>query len=265
MINLVNAIALRENMVRLWFDVPVYVTNVLDPGDATDPARYSFEADADSVGSDGLAPREVRPALIEASSDVTLDVWTDRRLSPFPSTYLVSVNGLLESPTLEVLNNYRASFFGLRAGVPVPSPDMAISNADFANPQTLSGALDPLPNPGDSVLGTLPVDETGDLAKDEGLQSYKKRVFRRLTTKKGRFRHLPDYGTIVLDSVKMLARPGLLGQISADAEEQIKQEPETVAVQVRIVRQGELAFYRIRVRCSFGATIDMSVPIAITG
>lgn len=262
-ISLVTSLAIRENVVRLTFDTAVYYTNVLDPSDASNPARYTITGKSDTVGSDGLPPRGVFAALAEHPSPTVIDVWTDRRLSPYPSRYTITLNGIVADGTLDPLNVYTSEFYGLRAGKPKPTPDLAISNADIANPQTLSGALDPLSLPTDSVLGTLPVDDTGDLAKDEGLQSFKKRVLRRLTTRKGRFRHLPQYGTLAVESVKQLARPGLQASIAADAEEQIRQEPETVAVNVRIHMQGSVAYYRIRVRCSFGQTVDMLIPIAI--
>lgn len=262
-ISLVGSLAIRENVVRLTFDAVPYFSAVLDPGDASDPARYTITAKVDTIGSDGLAPRGVFSAMAEKVSSKVIHLWTDRKLSPYPSLYTVALNGILEDGTLDPLSVYQSEFYGLRAGRVVPTPDRAISNADLANPQTLSGALDPLALPTDSVLGTLPVDDTGDLAKDEGLQSFKKRVLRRLATRKGRFRHLPGYGTLALESVKHLARPGLMQAIAADAEEQIRQEPETVAVKVQIVTQGAIAYYRIRVRCSFGQTVDMTAPISI--
>ena len=264
-ISLVDTLAIRENVVRLTFDVPVYFSAVLDPGDASNPARYTVTADPTSVGSDGLPPRGVFAAVAELVSPKVVHLWTDRKLSPYPSLYSISLNGIVEDITLNPLNVYQGTFLGLQQGRPAPTPDMAVSNADIANPQTLSGALDSLSLPGDSVLGTMPVDETGDLAKDEGLASYKKRVIRRVTTRKGRYRHLPNYGTRALESVKLLARPGVMQAIAADAEEQIRQEPETVTVRVQIVMQGSLAFYRIRARCSFGQTVNMTAPVLISG
>ncbi len=263
-IALVTTLAVRENVVRLAFDVPPYFSAVLDPGDASNPDRYSIIAKTDTVGSDGRPPRRVSGVLAELVEPAVIHLWTDRKLSPYPSRYTVVLNGVVDESFGPLIVN-QSEFYGLRAGRVVPTLDRAISNADIANPQTLSGALDPLALPNDSVLGTLPVDDTGDLAKDEGLPSYKKRVLRRLSTRKGRFRHLPNYGTLAIQSLKQLARPGLLQAIAADAEEQIRQEPETVAVKVQIVVQGAIALYRIRVRCSFGQTVDMTAPVAITG
>ncbi len=265
MINLLSALAVRENVVRLEFDVAPYFSSVLDPGDGSDPARYAITPDPSSRGNDGFPPRSVFVAMAQLSGPTSIDIWTDRKLSPFPAVYEVTVNSLLDAATLGNLNIYRATFLGLRAGRPSPQPQNVISNADIANPQTFRGALGSLSVPSDALLGTLPVDETGDLAKDEGLESYRKRVLRRLSTKKDRYLHLPGYGVLAVSSVKMLARPGTIQSIAADAEEQIRQEPETVDVRVDVVTQGSLAFYRIKVRCSFGQTVDLLAPIAITG
>ncbi len=263
--DLVDVLAVRENVLRLTFSSPIYFSSVLDPGDASNADRYAIIPDASSLGSDGQPPRPVLPRRAELFSSNQVDLWVDRRLSPCPSVYVVQVNGLVADDTFVPLRVITASCFGLRAGVPAPTPDNAFSNADIANPQTLSGALDPLPLPNDSVLGTLPVDDTGDIAKDEGLASYKKRVLRRLTTRKGKFAHLPDYGTLFVQSVKQLGRSGLLQQLAADAEAQVKQEPETVEASVQIIFFGGVAFFRVRARCSFGTTVNLLSPVNITG
>ncbi len=221
--------------------------------------------DATSVGSDGLPPRNVFVAQVDLLEPTVVQVWTDRKLSPFPTRYTINLNGILQDITLDPLLVFSAPFLGLQAGTPTPTRDNTISNADIANPQTLSGALDPLSLPTDSVLGTYPIDDTGDVAKDEGLASYKKRVLRRLSTRKGKFAHLPGYGTLAFESLKKLGLPAAYQQIAADAEAQIREEPETVAVQVKVTMQGGVAFYRIRVRCTFGATFDMTAPIQISG
>ena len=117
----------------------------------------------------------------------------------------------------------------------------------------------------EELLDKFQADSQGDLAFDEGLTSYRKRVFRRLTTKKGKFAHLPDYGVSVPSSVKQLGRAGVREQLAVDAEVQIKREPETVAVSVAIVEtQPEIYSYRIRARTSFGKTINFDVPTSFS-
>ncbi len=259
-ISLLSALALRENMVRLYFDGPVYYSRVLDHGDAFDVARYIFSFDPDSRDSYGSAPRGVLPAQVDRPEPDVLDVWVDRKLSSFPAVYLVDVNGLLHAETLEPLLLHSATFHGLQAGIAPPTMDAGISNRDLANPQVTTQT----PNP--AGLGTFPVDETGDWARDEGIVSYKKRCLRRLSTRKGAYKHLPNYGINAYQSVKALARPGLIEQMTKDAEDQIRQEPETIDVRVSVVRQGPLTYFRIRSRCSLGSgVVDFIAPVLISG
>jgi hypothetical protein len=252
-ISLVSALALRENMVRLTFDADIYYSAVLDSGDASDTARYLFTPDAASRGSDGLPPRFILAARADLFDARTIDLWVDRRFSPYPSRYIIDVNGLLEAVTLDPLVTHTASFLGCTRGVPQLTLEAGISNRDLANPQD---------NGTEASLGTFPVDDTGDIANDGGLIGYKKRVLRRLSTRKGRYKHLPNYGTLAYDSIKMLARPGVIQQIADDAESQIRQEPETTQVSVKVVMQGSLAFYRCKIRCTFGGPIELLTGVS---
>lgn len=97
-------------------------------------------------------------------------------------------------------------------------------------------------------LGKFQTDETGDLATVQGLRAYSDRVFRRLSTRKDKFGHLPGYGTLFAAYSKQLARTGVKELLALDAEEQIRQEPETTSVSV-IVRQDpnhpEVAYYDV--------------------
>jgi hypothetical protein len=113
-----------------------------------------------------------------------------------------------------------------------PSVELPSPNRDFSNPQSLFGAST-LSNPQVvQNLGVFPVSD-GDYAIDSGLQSYKKRCFRRLYTAVGGFLHLgPTYGVGIPQQGKKLARPSTINGIAASAEAQIGQEPETRACTV---------------------------------
>jgi len=133
-----------------------------------------------------------------------------------------------------------------------------LGNRDIANPQ--------LPGVGITAdqLGHFATDDTGDYGIDQGLASYKKRVFRRLMSKKGSFRHLPGYGVGIPSQVKRLARANLTDSIAADAEDQIRQEPETQSVSVTLTQSDDnpgLFFYRVRAKTSLGdANFDVPLP-----
>lgn len=117
----------------------------------------------------------------------------------------------------------------------------------------------------DQTLGTFRVDGSGDIANDVGLASYQKRCIRRLTTRRGRFAHLPNYGTDVAGSIKTLNRPGTREALALQAEDQLRQEPETVSARVNVVidpQHPELAYFRVVVVAGIRATrLQFDAPL----
>lgn len=242
-LQLLRAMAVRENVVRLEFNAAPLFTGTLEGGDAASVERYSVTTDPTSTGADGAQPRPVFPAAVEiaevtGSRGTMLDLTVDRSFSPWPSVYRVACNGL-RAVGGQLLDPASASrlFDGLSRGFMQPRVDLIVSSKDIANPQNRAGMLDPLPNTTDSlILGTIPVDAQGDLAFDDGVDSYRKRVFRRCMTRKGKFAWLPTYGVGLPDQVKQLGRPGVRDALTSDAEAQIRQEPETRDVSCRFRR-----------------------------
>lgn len=255
---LLDALAVRENSIRLTFSEPVQMSGLLDLFDGTLKDHYAFADDDTTFGLDGSPARRVRAVYaVPGPLDTQADVWIDRPLTPYPSRYEAFVEGVYSQAGVLLAGIQGAIFPGLYRGIVAATADLAVPSRDFANPQSLSGLLGALPG----RLGTLPIDETGDLAYDEGLASYKKRVFRRLSTRLGAYMHLPDYGVTIYQHVKQLARPGIVQQLAAEAEEQIRQEPETKSVSVSIMTDGSITYYRIRARTSAGQTLGMNVPV----
>jgi hypothetical protein len=264
---LLVALAVRENVVRLTFSVAPSLTGLLDQLDGTVAAHYTVDPIDGSFGADSLPARSVRVVEVMAGPLATqADLWLDRPLSPYPSQYVVTATGLFDYSGVPQSDPFVQSFAGLYRGLVPPSADLAVPSRDFANPQSFAGLIDPLPNTSDArQLGTYPIDETGDAAYDEGLASYKKRVFRRLSTRKGAYLHLPDYGVSFMQHVKQLARSGMIQQLATEAEQQIKQEPETLSCSVTIVQSGVLTLYRIVVRTSAGGQQTFHAPVQIQG
>lgn len=247
-LQLVDAVAIRENVVQLTFNQPVYFSELLDIPDGSIISKYTVAPVAGSVGIDGNPARPVNVAAValaqtpEDQGDLppgsqfgaVLDVTLDRPMSPFPCAYTITVSQLFDADLSVALDpghatlQYAAVF---KVFVP-PQISTPAFNRDFSNPQSLFGATN-LPNPQNVAnLGVFPISD-GDYAIDSGLQGYKKRCFRRLYTAVAGFLHLgPTYGVGIPQQGKKLARPATIAQLAASAESQIGQEPETKSVHV---------------------------------
>lgn len=91
---------------------------------------------------------------------------------------------------------------------------------------------------GDGELGaTLQVGSNGDYANQQGADLLRKLVERRLFTKPGDFKHLPDYG-LGLD-VKAPVPPGDLVRLKKEIEEQVLREPEFTSVVAGLTLTGD--------------------------
>jgi hypothetical protein len=272
-LDLLEVLAIRENVIRVRLNVSPKFTMLGDPNDASDARRYTVVPVVGSTGRDAEPTRPVTVIAVEQVNDegTILDLILDRPMSPEPGEYDVTLSGLVtavgEIPMLDTTRRYTALFKGL---VPL-IPEFIINNRDIANPQTRSGIFDPLPvvenQELDALLGTFREDSQGDIAFDEGLAGYRKRVMRRLTTRKGKFAHLPNYGVSMMTSIKQLARAGIREFMAEEAESQIRQEPETVDVSVALVVEAahpDITRYRIRARTNIGQLPDFNVPLSFS-
>lgn len=270
--NLSLAIAVRENVVELFFTAELEITGVLGANDAGDPLHYTITPVAGSVGYDGLPARTVTVLKVENVEDeghagTILDLTLDRALSPFPARYLVTVQNLV-TLTLVVLtpSNASANFYGVKQPERDPTPEGILPSRDIAHPDTLSSALDPLPNATDPlVLGTIPVDSSGDYATDEGIASMRKRIFRRLFALPNRFVHLgAGYGAGIQAFLKMISSPTVRQKVATAAEAQIGQEPDVAKVKVKIQfdrNRPDIARFVVLVKPTVGAPRRFDVPL----
>jgi len=226
-LHLLEAVAVRENMIRLAFSTAVRLFHDLAPRDGARIQKYAIKADVSTTGIDGKPARAVLPAkvelaLIENAGGAMVDVWTDRPLSHYPSLYTVTVLDLyaLTGAPLAIGSN-SASFFGVQAAIVAPIVDNLSVSSDIANPMSASPLL------ASQIAGSFVTDASGDYASDKGIASYKKRLFRRIFTRPGSFAHLPTYGIGLVDRVKKLGKPSERAQIEGEIETQVKREPET--------------------------------------
>lgn len=80
--------------------------------------------------------------------------------------------------------------------------------------------------------GAFTFEPTSDIAVHGGVESLKKRIYRRIITNPGGFVHLPAYGAGV--RVKALATSGRLAQIATDLAVQIQEEPDVQTANVQV-------------------------------
>lgn len=272
-LELLSALAIRENVVRLTFNVAPQYTKQLTPNDAANPARYQFTAQATPLGRDGEPARAVLPVLVErakvaGSFGAVLDVTLDRPMSPWPARYIVAVNQLVSiDGALLGVGKTSLTFDAVYRELRPQSASDPTPSRDIANPQTYSAQLDPLPQAGDPLaLGVIPIDASGDYAFDQGISQLRKRVYRRMLTRKGAFPALPNYGVGVPTYGKRLGVEGVRQQIADEAQKQIAQEPDVAAVSVTAVTSAQnpaVTIFRIKVRVAgSGGDVQFDLPFA---
>ncbi len=268
-LELVDVLPVAENLVRLYFNQAPYFSGYLDSYDAASRFRYSLSPVAGTVGSDGLPPRPVFPAVpavspLALSAGAAIDLTLDRRMSPYPAQYLVGVNGLRTAGGATLTPGFSSLVcYGLAAARVVQDRNMVSAAADFSNPQSQLSLGDNVPVGGAAVLGTYQYGSTGDYATDRGLASYRKRVVRRCAAMLGGFAHLPNYGLGAVGRVKQLDRGGTAEALAAQAEAQVKQEPETQDCKVTVERSAltpNVVVLRVRAIMRSGASVDLGIP-----
>lgn len=273
----VDAIAIRENVIRLEFDRKVSFTNLLGTDDASRVELWSITPVAGTVGLSGDPTRLVRVVQVTLSGEDDgvaiadrgrfLNLVLDRPMTPYPGEYVVSWFDVFSSD-LGSSSSGTANISSLYRLLEPPQLEVARPSKDFANPQTIGAATTSLPQPNAAfTLGTFGVDDTGDYALDEGVVNLKKRIIRRLVTRKGAFAHLPNYGVGIPEQAKKLGQAIVISKLKAEAEVQIAQEPDVLQSRVIVVINSEtpnLVRFRVAVKSKAGKPIAFEVPFDVT-
>ena len=262
---LVSVATVQENVVRATFDNPVNFTGVLDPKDAASPSNYVVSI-VSGIGLDGspVWPVSVVQALVVPGDLASVDIMLDRPMTPYPAQYSLVAANVWDVTKTRLLVPAAMVFYGVHQNI-VPATSLAQPQAiDIANPQTL-GAMGSLSNPNDPRnLGSIPVDSTGDYAVDQGVVSLKKRLLRRLFSKRGGFAHLPEYGVDAASYGKTLNNTSNRSRLSADSEQQLGSEPEVAQISVRAIPQSApgLIYLNVLVKTKQGQGMKLQVPVS---
>lgn len=270
-----TAIALAENLVQIQFTVPVYFSSLLDVGDASDPSHFVITPVAGTTGMDGNAVRPVTVASVaQSTTDIpagvafgaSLDLTLDRPMTPWPAQYSLVVSGVVAASDRAPIDpgHSSATFPAIFKRIIPPSIDLPAPTRDIANPSSLFGAQG-LPNPQNpALLGVFQVDDHHDYAIDSGLQSFKKRMYRRFVTKPGSFLHLgQSYGIGIPQEGKKLATASVQQRLSSQVETQLGQEPEVAACKCSTTNDVPgLVRFNVRVKLKSGKAFAYSVPFS---
>lgn len=234
-----SAEALRENVVRLGFGLPIYFSRRLDAFDGYDPRHYVVAPVAGTTDGNGDPTRAVNVVSVDLPDDASdyptppggagyfVDVSLDRPMSSYPSTYTITCTDLQDAARVQTLASQTLDFFGVYREIQAPILETAGLARDIANPQTVlalgaqGASVTPL-----VTFASYLAAEDGDYAYDSGDVSRKKRIIRRYLTKKGGFLWMPNYGIGVMEYAK---RPGTLariGELISTAKVQLEQEPD---------------------------------------
>lgn len=228
-----NAVAERENSILVTFTTPIYFSGLNDAKDSSILENWSIQT-IESVGYDGKPARLVQPIKIEYVDNITLRVWLDRPMTPYPSKYKIKATNIWTVSQTDQIDNCYNEFglYGSFANLQPNIQDQMVPQRDFASPQTKSSFLDPLPFIDPSLLGVYNIDDNGDYGFDEGITAYQKRIIRRIVTIKGSFVHLPGYGIGIQKYSKKLSRALDREKFAQDIKLQLLKEPESKKVQV---------------------------------
>ena len=266
---LLNAVAVRENCILAEFTIAPKFTRLLDSNDASNPFNYTMTAldvVRDRYDNVTRSVSVIEVEQVDGTDGTSLYLWVDRPMSSEPCMYELQIAGLKTEAGI-AFQDTTVSIVGLFKGVVPFLPSNAVNNRDIANPQSRSSLVGLPISSGQSIeelLGSFNIDAGGDIAIDEGIPGVHKRIVRRLTTKRGRFLHLPNYGVSVINSVKQLSRPGLRELLASEAESQIRLEPEVLSASVQIVVDTDnpsVARYKVRARTNFGEIPQFDVKL----
>jgi hypothetical protein len=205
--------ALVEAYPTNWRTVRVVLSEPPDsalyptrPGDALNPAVWSVIRDDNDFA--------YTIAVVAAVDSVTFDVTMIETLPSSLTDLTADIKGMI---------------WAQAANPAVISAQKRQVTTDLANPATQR------PFGGSGGGGTL-IIQGGDYANSTGAELVRKLLYRRLTTAKGAFFHLPDYGVSIL-SPKALLNPNDLVKVQAEVEAQCKLEPEVVAARAQLALQ----------------------------
>lgn len=253
-LELLSAAAVATNTVRVVLSTFPLAQSFIGVGDALNPNTWSIVRTDTGAAFDVMTVNQVSARTFDlviyerfASSLVQHQVSSTALVDPF--------SNLIQSPTSQ-------TFIGVVAVSESTQNAKTAANryalTDLANP--------PFPSRGSNVGGgTRVITASGDFASESGNSLVQKLVLRRLTTSKGGFFHLPDYG-VGIQPKRPIQSNDLL-TLKKQIEDQVALEPEVSAVSANLSLDlaNDILTIVLQVRTNLGQQMTISTQLSTAG
>lgn len=207
-----GAAAISERQVLVALSIQPLAISTIGTGDALNPATWSIERLDTQFFFTILA--------VEQISATQYSLYTLEKFGNALIDHRVATTSLLTPSMIPLTSPKNAIFQGCVAAKVKPTP---AAQGDLASVQLAASSLE-------GVLQVLP---GGDYVLQSGSSLLRKLIYRRLTTTKGAFFHMPEYGEGI--KVKEPINPANLPAMQADIERAISLEPEVEAARVQLI------------------------------
>ncbi len=245
---MVSAYPVAETIVRVTLSRAARAASSIVVGDALNPRSWVLVGDDSGLSYTVLSVRSVGMP----ESGTVFELLLLQKLGPWGKTHTLSAPYLV-TPAGVPLGS--PSTMSVQGCVAVQAPLPFRSMEDFAKPQL-----------GDGLDGAVfRVGTSGDYDTDSGPTLLRKLFFRRISSTPGSFFHLTNYGLGI--KVKSPITNSELAALRADAQDQLRREPEVDIAEVSVRRGSNGTLYlmlRARLRKT-GAVVTDNIPIVPPG
>lgn len=241
--------AITTHAVRVQLTSEPRHVDGFDAGDALNPLTWSIV--------DTTTGRDLTIAIVGMHDAVTVDIQTLEALGDHLEIHTVTATGLISIDGFPMTAPVSATFPGVVQTMDPTDQTRAVDfrDRDFANPPfQISRGL--------GAAGTLVIGADGDFENEAGRPLLRKLLLRRMNTKRGSIRHLPDYG-VEFEEKEPIASGGDLVAVLRDVEAQAQREPDVIKAVARgsLDRSGVLVI-QLSVQAEGGVTINMRMGAA---
>lgn len=242
-LSIVSAVAIDTRTVRVILSAPPLAVSPIGIGDALNPETWQIVRNDTGFSFTLLEVEAFDPPY-------AFDIFTLEDIGSFFVQHTVSSTTLREPSDSLIVTPTSANFQGVSVAI---NPQAPYATRDLQNVQPKTVA---------AVGGTLSIGSNGDYKNVQGDELVKKLLFRRLSSSKGAYYHLPNYG--LGQEPKDLIPSATLPRLQTEIERQALLEPEvdSVAVSLTLRKEGALIVSLKAKLHPSGNTISMQFPLS---